>query len=242
MRKLTDFFKKEKKSQRLLDTKSVSIDDAKLNLEKTISDINKVSEENNNSQNLKEENKQIEVKLKEEKKDYFFKKHIKKELVVILLEDNKEVAKYNQSILKIYKSLTLNKLVYIIKYNKKIKYSSILTPDLLANESIICSSESINESCLYDVLSKMKNIMNFYLDKDIEREKAIYTIDSIEIIGVGTCTDNCSISDKEKSIQDFNLAISNDKVKTKYFCLTEKNLINAAELGFHSIIAIDRKY
>lgn len=242
MGKITDFFKKEKKSQKLLDTKSVSIDDAKLNLEKTISDINKASEENNNSQNLKEENKQTEVKLKEEKKDYFFKKRIKKELVVLLLEDNKEVAKYNQSILKIYKTLTLNKLVYIIKYNKEIKYSRILIPDLLADESISCSSESINDSCLYDVLSKMKNIINFYLNNDIEREKEIYTIDSIELIGVGTCTDNCSMSDQEKSIQDFNLAISNNKIKTKYFCLTEKNLINAAELGFHSIMAMERKY
>ena len=67
-------------------------------------------------------------------------------------------------------------------------------------------------------------------------------IDSIEIIGIGTCKDSGSMHLKETAQNSFYQVVSKPKITTKYFCLTEGNMVSAAEMGFRSIGAILRSF
>ena len=75
-----------------------------------------------------------------------------------------------------------------------------------------------------------------------EKETERVRINEIHIIGIGNCKENGSKISKEVALKYFKRVVNKKNVTTKYFCLSENSFVNAAEVGFHSIGAIYRKY
>lgn len=246
---ISDFFnvKKGKKSTTNKYAEK-SVDTVNINPNKNTSKNTNVNTTNNtstNTLNTVEEIKQDENlnKENEAKNSFcFFKKKENKKLVILFVENTQEVAKYKESILKNIKdSVSSNNLVCVIRYNSKVEHTSINEPAHIRAKDFLCPNTSENEICMYDAINKLKEVVDLALTKEIEEEEKIYTVDSIEIIGIGTCLDNCSFSKKKQAILNFYRLSGNYKVKTKYLCLSEDYFINAAEVGFHLIESIKKE-
>ena len=110
------------------------------------------------------------------------------------------------------------------------------------DNSLLSEDNEQNAICLYDALKALEDLVNKeYMvihEKEFERER----INQIEIIGIGTCKDNCSVVSKEEGIESFCNVAKKLNITTKYFCITEESFVSAAEIGFHSIGAISRNY
>lgn len=169
-----------------------------------------------------------------------FKRLVEKQLTIILLENTTEVAKVNDLLKKIIQSSVTSGLVCIISYGESVYKSEIVDYTELA--SIKYNENLSQETCLFDALVELETTVSNNYMRIKENEKDRTRITNIEIIGIGTCKDDCSKVKKEEGIACFCKVLSKPKVTTKYFCLTDESFIEAAEIGFHSIGAIFRNY
>lgn len=163
-----------------------------------------------------------------------------RKLVILLIENSLDVYKYKEEIKMIIKNAILGNLVCTINYSSNVeedyfsKYKDVLS-------SLVFSNTNTSKN-LYDSIKRLNDIIleNNYKTIDIDFEKN--KIKEIEVIGFGTCVDNMSNISKEYIQRLFSDISYRSNIKTKYFCLTEKNIIDAAEIGFRSIGVIERKY
>ena len=95
---------------------------------------------------------------------------------------------------------------------------------------------------MFDALVELEFLVSNSYMKLEEKENEDILIDNIEVIGIGTCTDNCSKVSKEVAIDCFCKVARKPGITTKYFCLTDETFTQAAEIGFHSIGAIFKNY
>lgn len=172
----------------------------------------------------------------------FYKPRVNKKLTIILVENTDEVSKEKDKVYKIIKNAAFSGMLCIINYGTNCRISEI--EDVLEFD---CTDFLFNEdvgtdSCLYDALVALDGL---FIDKHIEKietEKEIIEINDIEVIGIGTCIDNCSHISKEFGIDSFSKVLGYPNVTSKYFCLTEKSFLQVAEIGFHSIGSMSQKY
>ncbi len=173
-----------------------------------------------------------------------YKPLVHKKLTIILLENTDEVLKQSDVILKIVKATLKNGSDYICVIN----YGSDVKKEWTSSDN---GSEGINflyttnigaKACFYDALVELeKLVQEKYLvvtEKEYEKEM----VNQIEVVGIGTCKDNCSKTSKEGGIESFYKVAKLMHVVTKYFCLNEDTFMAAAEIGFHSIGAISQVY
>lgn len=169
-----------------------------------------------------------------------YKRLVDKKLTIILLENTTEVAKINDMLKKIIQSSVTSGLICIISYGDCVNKSEILSDfndvDFSYNE------HPSNKTCLFDALVELESLVSENYMNITEKEKERIRINNIEVIGIGTCKDNCSKAEKKEGIDCFNKVVIRPQVTTKYFCITEESFMNAAEIGFHSIGAIFRNY
>lgn len=169
-----------------------------------------------------------------------YKRLVYKKLTIILLENTTKTAKINDILNKIIQSSITSGLICIISYGESVSKSEILSDfndvDFSYNE------HSNNKTCLFDALVQLESLVSKNYMNITEKEKERIRINNIEVIGIGTCTDNCSKAEKKEGIDCFCKVVSKSQVTTKYFCITEESFMNAAEIGFHSIGAIFRNY
>ena len=174
---------------------------------------------------------------------YIYKRLVIKKLTILLLENTLEVNAEKENLMKIVKMFSESGLLVIINYGKCVNVSEtfdVSTSNGDINFSYIEAKG--NETCLYDALVELKNVISDKYMKVEETEKEKIKVGNIEIIGVGTCKDNCSKVSKEIGINCFYNVINKPDVVTKYYCLTDETFINAAEVGFRAIGAISRNY
>uniref|UniRef100_UPI0025A15F42 hypothetical protein n=1 Tax=Klebsiella pneumoniae TaxID=573 RepID=UPI0025A15F42 len=57
---------------------------------------------------------------------------------------------------------------------------------------------------------------------------------------IGTGVDNFSTVSEKLAIESFSKTANLEKVTTRYFCLGEQNVVNAATIGFRSIGSIPK--
>ena len=95
--------------------------------------------------------------------------------------------------------------------------------------------ENSSNKSLYDALSEVLYELDCEHNLNLENEFEKYAVENIEIIGIGTGTDNCSNTDKQQAMLNFKRAIKMYNINTKYCCLYEENIVDVAELGFRSI-------
>lgn len=169
-----------------------------------------------------------------------YKPLVDKKLTIILVENTVKVAE-KSNMLPSVKRLVTSELVSIINYGSVVRQSDIVDVSTF-NENIFLYDDIGDDSCLYDALVELENLVSKEYHHIKAKEKEHVRISKIDVICIGTCTDNCSKASKEVGIDCFCRVASNFDVVTKCFCLTDENFTSAAEIGFHSIGAIIRNY
>lgn len=176
----------------------------------------------------------------------FFKKSEGVKLIIFLVENNEDFCNPNSIISKIIESYNIADFVKFITYGSYVKNTEILgieTFNILDLKGILGGAEESSNSCLYDAIIELEKIVSENMFNVIEEtERPRKKIESIEIIGIGRCIDNCSKVSKEVSIQAFNKVLKTKGVVTKYICQTEETFANAAEMGFRSIASINKVF
>lgn len=171
-----------------------------------------------------------------------YKRLVNKHLTIILVENTETVAKEKEKVLQIVESFAKSDLTCIINYGETVVQSEIF--EIPNSEAPIVSYNEMagEKACLFDALVQLEKLVSSKYFSTEEKTNERVLIDSVEIIGVGTCRDNCSVASKEEALDCFYKVASKTKVVTKYYCLTDEYFMGAAEVGFHSIGAISRTY
>lgn len=164
-------------------------------------------------------------------------------LTVILVENTVEVSKYKQQLEKIFNSLVVSGMVCVINYGKIVREGKIVDAKDFDCIELLHEEFVSDNACLYDALIALENVVDKNYKTCIDQTKyKRWWIKNIEIIGIGRCIDNCSISSSYLAIESFSKVAKNRDITSKYFCLTEDGFIRAATIGFRSIGAISRNY
>lgn len=173
-----------------------------------------------------------------------YKKLVNKKLNIILIENTAAVSKEKGKVLQIINRFLNCDLLCIINYTDTVYQSEILeVPEQHDQMNIDYTENNQENACLFDALVEAEKIVSskYLVTEDKEKERVC--VGEIEIIGIGTCTDNCSTSTKEAALEAFfKIVNKRSKISTKYFCITDANVMNAAEIGFHSIGSISIVY
>lgn len=172
-----------------------------------------------------------------------YKRLVNKKLTVILVENTEPILKEKVRIEELVNRIVKSDLVCVINYSNVICYTKILEKSELKSIPIFVTNDKIgNEACLFDALLILeKLVLSKYLVTE-EKETERVCIDNIEIIGIGTCRDNTSKTTKEDALTSFYRVVFLKSISSKYFCFTEEDFLRAAEIGFHSIGSMSKKY
>lgn len=164
-------------------------------------------------------------------------------LTVILVENTEDVVKQKDKLEQIVKGLVVSGLVCVINYGKVVREGKIVDAKDFDCRALLYEEFAGNNACLFDALIALENVVKKnYKDIIDETKYKRKRIKSIDIIGIGRCVDNCSISSIQLAIESFSKVVKHRDITSKYFCLSEENFIQAATIGFHSIGAISRNY
>lgn len=170
------------------------------------------------------------------------KRLVKEELTIILVENTVAVGEEKDTVLQIVKSFAKSDLVCIINYGETVKQSEIFESSKEKASPVLYYEMTGEKACLFDALIQLEKIVNEKYLSIEETETDRLQIDKINIIGIGTCRDNGSVTSKEEALNSFYKVASKIKVTTKYFCLSEEYFKEVAEFGFHSIGFIPRTF
>lgn len=179
---------------------------------------------------------------------YIYRSIENKTLHIILIENSEETYKIKEKISQIVVGTTKGDakgLTCIVNYGETIHYSEpISTLDVQKTPALV--ETDIGKSArLYDALCALNSLITTK-KKSIEDDKLKRVkITEIDILGIGTCKDADSKHSKEEAIAAFEEILKNSPlttVTTKYFCLTEVGIVEAAEFGFRSIGSISNSY
>lgn len=166
------------------------------------------------------------------------KRIISKTLTILLIEDSKKVNEQREKVVQLVN--TLNKasdLLSIMTYQDIVQEIDVM--DWIMREEPVFFYE---KSCFFDaILEVEKLVLSKYLTTETIGTEEV-RIDAIEIIGIGTGTDNASVASKEQALDSFSKISLRQKVVTKYYCLEDQYFMGPAEIGFHSIGSISRAY
>lgn len=173
---------------------------------------------------------------------YVYKPLVDEKLTILLVENTSEVAKELPTIIKIINGIVKQGVVCIINYGSKYKQSVIMPVSKINSREILISTDLGENACLYDALVMVEFLVSQKLLSIEEKEKQRVKISNIDVIGFGTCKEQGSKVLKEFAISAFARITDNNRVVTKYFCLTEANFLQVAEVGFHSIGSMSRNY
>lgn len=163
-------------------------------------------------------------------------------LTVILVENTDEVAKQKDMLNQIVNNLVVAGKVCVINYGKLVRESKIVEAKDFDCRALLYEEFAGNSACLFDALIALEGVVEKnYKKTEVVKYKRTKT-KSIEIIGIGRCIDNCSITSSQIAIESFSKVVKHSDVTTKYFCLSEESFVQAATIGFRSIGAIARNY
>lgn len=170
---------------------------------------------------------------------YEYKPVQRKKLTVLLIENSIRLANKDIIFKKIIDSCCNAKnLMCIINYGSIIKKSDIFEISQNRSPNFSNNEDFGKNKCLYDVLIEVEQLIVLNYNK-IQENRTL--ISEVEIIGIGTCSDNASKNSKQDAIDSFYRSINLSNAITKYYCIDEESAISAAEIGFHSIGTILKK-
>lgn len=125
-----------------------------------------------------------------------------------------------------------DQIVTIVRYGENIE-----TINYNQGDSIAFDGKESEKILFYDSLVEVSELV-----KRLYTEQKMFRIISVELICIGNCEDKKSKKSKEAAIKEFNEIIQKYDIKNKYYCLSEKEYLEAAEIGFHLIGSITTPY
>lgn len=164
-------------------------------------------------------------------------------LTIILVENTEEVVKEKDKLEAFVKKLDTNGYIIVLNYGRVVRESKIVEVKNFDCGGLVYEEFAGNSACLFDAIIALEGVVEKYYKKveEIKNNKR-KRIKSIDIVAIGRCVDNCSITSREIALEIFSAIAKYHDVTTKYFCLSEEGFIRAATIGFHSIGAIVRNY
>lgn len=167
----------------------------------------------------------------------------KSKMVVVLVEESAKMNEFAGKANKfISKYIRDDSLVCMFRSGKNVMETSVLQKKKLTlKELLIIDGIKTEDSCFYDAIIRIAELVEEYYGKKIEGEKENILVESIEIFGIGSGTDNCSkatITDAMKALKK----ISKRDIVTKYFCINEIYMPGVAAIGFRSIGSMSSTY
>lgn len=167
----------------------------------------------------------------------------KVKMVVVLVEEstkmNEFVGKANKIISKY---VSEDSLICILRSGKTVSETDVLPKKELAlKERLIMDGIKTEDSCFYDAILRISELVEEYRGKKIEKEKENLIVEGIEIFGVGTGTDNCSKATVIDAMKAFKKILKMGII-TKYFCVNEIYMPGVATIGFRSIGSMSSTY
>ena len=183
-------------------------------------------------------------------KPIFFKPTYDVKLTILLIENSSEMAKQKDKLTQIVKNLVVCDknsfstygFVTIINYGARVRKTELIRRASLNFDELLYYKDLSDNTCFHTAIFDLEDIVCKYNKKLIEEEMKKFFIRNIEVIGIGSCVDNCTKISKDIAISSFNRVARLSNVTTKYFCFTDSTFVEAATIGFHSIGAINRNY
>lgn len=169
-----------------------------------------------------------------------YKPLVKKKLTVLMIENTNQMAEQKVILTRILKSLQVTDLLCVINYGSTVHKGKIIKASEWNASDFLREDDLGEKACLYDALVDLEAFVSTQYFKTEENEKEKVQINSVEVIGIGTCKDNGSKNSEDSALERFYWLSNKTYVITKYFCLTEDNFLDAAKVGFRSIGAIIR--
>lgn len=161
---------------------------------------------------------------------------------IILIEDSLNVKGYRDTILKGIKEPQGGDILFIFSYTDKgitIKSSLEKEPKEVLN--LVFKGELDEGGQLYDTLKVIAELIALYGKENLKIDFKDYKINEINILGIGSAIDKNSKDDINLALETMEVIKNIDIVTTKYICIEEANMVNAAMLGFRSIGCINNK-
>ena len=167
----------------------------------------------------------------------------KKNIIVFVVENTSKVNNYKAQILSLINKISNDNdsaLFLFLKAGNNKKFYNVLDLKTIDEDKIIDSLLSVeNDSCdEVDYVEVLKHINDFLVSLtvnlgELEYKEKKYDVQNISIIFIGTSD---YYGDDESKVEISRLIRTikvNKKTKTiKYFCMEDKETINAAMLGF----------
>ena len=125
-----------------------------------------------------------------------------------------------------------DQIVTIVRYGENIE-----TINYNQGDSIAFDGKESEKILFYDSLVEVSELV-----KRLYTEQKMFRIVSVELICIGNCEDKKSKKSKETAIKELNEIIQKYDIKNKYYCLSENEYLEAAEIGFHLIGSITTPY
>ena len=167
---------------------------------------------------------------------------VDEKLTIILVENTKEVAKEKDKLEKIVKNLVMSGYVCVINYGSLVREVKAVEAKAFDSKNILWETFIGDRACLFDAITTLESVVEEnYKKTEMIKGKKI-RIKTIDIIGIGRCIDDCSITSSESACKSFGRIAKYSDVTTKYFCLSEESFVEAAKIGFHSIGAFPKNY
>lgn len=168
-------------------------------------------------------------------------------LAVLFLENTNQLSNNKDTIIEFVRILTeYSDYITVIQYGQKVRKKEV---SRLKNFDFgvldnFCNREDLGDSkCLFDAIVELEDfitgIQNEVIEESINMEDKITKID---VIGIGSCSDNCSIASEDTAMETMKKISQIEGVVTKYLCYKEEYFPQAASIGFHSIASISRSY
>lgn len=163
-------------------------------------------------------------------------------LTILLIENTLQVQAQSANLAKIVNGIVTTGLVCMIHYGSFVRKSELVGASKIKTMELLHADDMGEKACLYDALLELEQVVSQKFMSVQENEKEKICINQIEVIGIGTCKNDGSNVAKDIGTGCFSKVLVKPNVVTKYFCLTDENVVHAAEVGFHSIGYISRNY
>ena len=163
-------------------------------------------------------------------------------LTIILVENTEEVVKEKDKLEAFVKKLDTNGYIIVLNYGRVVRESKMVEVKNFDCGGLVYEEFAGNSACLFDAIIALEGVVEKNYKKVEELKNKRKRIKSIDIVAIGRCVDNCSITSIEIAQESFSTIAKYRDVTTKYFGLSEECFIRAATIGFHSIGAIVRNY
>ncbi len=177
-----------------------------------------------------------------EKRDYtsvkvtpVIKPVVNKKLTILLVEETSEMLPYAARLLnKNVEVVNKDDFLCIIRYSENIE-TVVKIKDKFNEVELEANVDTTNDKkSFYDALKKAYEIVMQYSIGTIEDSINRYRVCDFEVVGMGTASDNSSKITFEEAIKEFD-KILNKGIKTRYFCIDDVYMKNAALFGFRTI-------